>query len=172
MVWAWGAWGWRAGGSVTRPADVILLPVPAFPTEYSLFAQLIPVVPTSTAAAQNIIQADAGSDTQRYVIRRSASTGALRSSLVGGTGGSFAPAVTLAADQPYKIAGAVAAGSQACSANGGTPGTASAAVLPTLPTQIRIGAGSSTSENFNGYISRVALINKRLTDAELQAITT
>lgn len=157
---------------VTRPADVILLPVPAFPTEYSLFAQLIPVVPTSTAAAQNIIQADAGSDTQRYVIRRSASTGALRSSLVGGTGGSFAPAVTLAADQPYKIAGAVAAGSQACSANGGTPGTASAAVLPTLPTQIRIGAGSSTSENFNGYISRVALINKRLTDAELQAITT
>jgi hypothetical protein len=139
-------------------------------SSYTLFVVSTPLITHPSPGNQNFLQVDAATDTQRYVIRRNAS-GTLLSSLVGGSGGAFAPTATLIAGQRYKVAGAVAPGSQACSLNGGVPGTNTAATLPTTPTTLRLGCGSASTELAESYLERVALIPSRIANTDLQGIT-
>lgn len=160
--------------AVTRAADVITLTSPpAFGAAYSTFFKGTPQPPAAYGTAQNFLQLDAGTDVQRLVERRNAATAALLTTLVGGTGAGFAPVATLTQNVSFKVASAITANDQASVINGGTPGTAAAAVLPTTPTSVRFGSNSAGTESWNGFVERVALWpSTRIPNSQLQAITT
>jgi hypothetical protein len=157
-----------AGSAVTRAADNVSLAIPSLSGTYSMLAIGTANAPNPYTAAQNFVQVDAGSGTNRWVIRRETNATYL-STLVGGTGAAFAPAGTWATGTRTKFAGAIEANSQASVVNGGTPGTATAATLPTSPTFLRFGVNSGGTEQFNGIIQGVAVVPRRLSNAELQA---
>ena len=123
----------------------------------SILASGTPSAPTGFPVNQNIAQVDNGTDAQRTVLRRQASTGALLASAIGGTGYSLTPSGTWAQSTLGKLAVASSPGAQSAVFNNGTAATATAATLPTNPTTLHIGVNASGTENFNGGISRVAL---------------
>jgi hypothetical protein len=76
----------------------------------------------------------------------------------------------------FKIAGAYQVNNFAFSANGGTPVTDTSGAVPTTPavTQMKIGGvrdGNALGQ-FNGYLRRITYYPRKLSSAELQAITT
>ena len=123
----------------------------------SILASGTPSAPTGFPVNQNIAQVDNGTDTQRTLLRRQASTGALLASAIGGTGYSLTPSGTWAQSALGKLAVASMPGAQSAVFNNGTAATATAATLPTNPTTLHIGVNASGTENFNGGIREVAL---------------
>lgn len=157
-----------AGSPITREADSMSLAIPALSGAYSVLAIGTANAPNPHTSNQNFVQMDELTDTQRWVIRKN-TTGAYLSTLVGGAGAGFAPSGTWLPGVRTKFAGGIQANSQAAVFNGGTPGTATAATLPNAPTRIRLGSNSAGTESFNGIIEGVAVVPRRLSNAELQA---
>jgi hypothetical protein len=163
-----------SGTAATRTAEVdtlVLTGLPAFGAAYSAYVRWTPQYPNTSAGAQNALQLDANVDSQRLVIRRNLSA-ALLTSLIGGTGAAFAPVASLLQGTSYKVASAVTASDQATVINGGTPGTASAAVLPTTPTVVHLGTNAGGTEQMQGNLEEIAVwFTQRVPNATLQAMT-
>ena len=160
--------------AVTRSADnIAVTSPPALSAGYTLFGQAVPnIAAAANANAQNVVQADAGSGANRLLMRRVATSGGRLAALVGGTGATILTSATeWVAGTRSKWATGVEAGSQASSVDGAAVSATSAATLPTAPTALRIGVNSGATEQFNGYIERIAVFPFRLANAQLQALT-
>ena len=160
--------------AVTRNADsVVLTSLPAAGSAYSAVGWGAPNAPTSFTTAQNIIQLDNGTNSQRLVMRRQASTGALLAALVGGSGASIVPSGTWAQSTLGKFAAGVIANSQGAAFNATLATDTTAGTLPTTPTALRFGSNATPGEFFNGFIASEAFwFSQRITDAGLQGLTT
>lgn len=163
------------GSSVTRAIDNIQVPLSIFP--YSSTAGTLFVSADKPAA--NIVSGQAsysafmsgGSDanTMRHGYRVNASNrfGAFHTISFGGA----AETATVVSATPIKTATAYAAASLASVINGGTVATSgsTANTLTSLYLGSRLGSGT---QSWNGTIRQVMYVPRRMSNAEIQALTT
>jgi hypothetical protein len=71
----------------------------------------------------------------------------------------------------FKFASAYAANDFAVSLNGGPPGTDTSGTVPIGQTTLRLGVNVASAAHLNGYLRRITYYPRRLSNAELQAIT-
>lgn len=160
--------------AVARAADVVTRPT-VLSAPLTLYAQGRPNAPVGYATGQLFVHLDDGSTANRtFLVRNGASSipvvnvtiasvAALNSNLSGSA---------LAAGALGKVAVAVAAGDQVGCLNGGTVVTASGAGSPAASTTLRIGVNVANVQFWNGWMERVTVWSSRLTNAQLQSITT
>jgi len=162
--------------AVTRAAEadtLVLTGLPGFGAAYSAWMRMTPQIPAAFTGNQNVIQLDDGTNTQRTLVRRTASAGQALFAGVGGGGWSATKAVTFAQNVSTKWAFAEAANDQQAyyDASAGTAQTA--ATLPNTPTAVHLGVNASNNEQLNGNIEEIAIwFTQRLPNTTLQAITT
>lgn len=161
-----------AAASVNRAADVVTMTSPpVFGTAYSIFGQGIPQAPLAYGTAQSILECGIAAST-RVLVRKDTGSGNASFRGVGGTGWAITGISSWVVGTSGKIAGAATANDQAGSFNAAI-GTSVAAVLPTTPTGIFLGADVNGSSLWNGYVQHAAIWpTTRITNAQLQAITT
>jgi len=155
--------------ALTRSADVASVNTlsPWFnATEGTIYAEAVCVVPTSVSfvAQFNDLTASNFIDGARYqtTLRSLINTGGVNQSTL--TPGTAAGAVN-------KTALGYAANDIAMSANGAAALTDTSATIPTV-TRLWLGDdGSGSPRYLNGYLRRITYYPRRLSDAELQAIT-
>jgi hypothetical protein len=73
--------------------------------------------------------------------------------------------------QPFKIAYSFTSGAQAGSVNGSAVVTTST-VVTSVPNQLRIGSNQNGTSTWNSHVRKIAYYPRRLTNAELQGLTT
>jgi hypothetical protein len=78
---------------------------------------------------------------------------------------------TILANTPNKIAAAYAANNFALSVNGGAVVTDTSGAIPTVDRLVLGGLEGNTANRLNGHLRQVAYYPRRLTNAELQALT-
>jgi hypothetical protein len=151
---------------VTRAADVAVMTGTNFSswynaTEGTLFVQAIEKPDTVTRQFATI----SDGTTDIYSVATFNNTGRIRAQ--GASSGGIGTTVT---GQSFKIGYSFISGAQAGSLNSSSIVTTSTTVT-TTPNQFRIGTNQAGSVFWNSHISRIAYYNRRLTNAELQGIT-
>jgi hypothetical protein len=158
------------GTTVTRAADVVTA-VPTSGTDYplSLFAEFQRT--GDTGAEEGVFSVDDGDATDRAdLIITSADqfAGNCRAGNVGQ--GSFSVSgISIAVGTIYKGAARFATNDMRSALNGTLGGADTVATMPATPVRCLFGA-SATSQGFS-YIRRAAIVNRALSNAELQGIT-
>jgi hypothetical protein len=131
-----------------------------------------------SAPVNNIVQSawefndNLGGGAGRIVARRTAG-GNLATFVVSGgvTQADVASAATAAASSTYKFASAWTAGDEGVSLNGATAVTGTPAVIPNTISKLFLGINYASLQPVNGYLRRITYYPRRLSNAELQAIT-
>jgi predicted hotdog family 3-hydroxylacyl-ACP dehydratase len=77
----------------------------------------------------------------------------------------------ISANTVFKFAGAYKASDFAASGNGASPTTQASGLVPVGPTNMRIGMRFNDTFQINGHLRRITYYPRRLSNAELQAIT-
>lgn len=154
--------------TVTRSADVCSIALGAW-FSASQGTSLLEGRLLSVTSGNPGIRYDDGTDNNR-IMQRIGSSGSFRLTVVsaGTEVADIARAITAGAD--FRHAGAYAADDYATCLNGGTVGTDTSGALPTGLTTLRF-SGVVGSSYFNGHIRRIAYYPRRLSNAQLQAIT-
>jgi len=157
--------------SVTRAADVLTVSSPGVDYPLSLFVEFTRA--SSTTGGETYLRLDDGTDNERALLGKVASTNLARMIVVDGgvTQADVTIAGALAVNTVYRIAGAAATNRvQIC--RNGTPGTEdTVATMPATPTALRFGVNTGTATQPFSYFRRAAIFNTALTDAQLQAAT-
>ncbi len=158
--------------AVTRAADVITVNnPPVLGATMTLFAKGTPNTPTGYATDQHISAYTDGSATNQVRITRVASTGAYRGRGDGGSAFTLTPTGTWNQSTSAKLAVAATGGDQAAVASGGTVVTTSAGNMPSATTIVNVGSRGDSTQQWNGYIERLAFFASRLSNGRLQAMT-
>jgi hypothetical protein len=131
-----------------------------------------------SAPVNNIVQSawefndNLGGGAGRIVARRTAG-GNLATFIVSGgvTQADIASVATAAASSTYKFASAWTAGDEGVSLNGATTVTGTPAAIPSTISKLFLGINYASLQPVNGYLRRVTYYPRRLSNAELQAIT-
>ena len=161
-----------SGSTATRAADVASIPTSAF--GYNADKGTV-VVEHQSVASVNQRSASINDGTSNNAIQIVVSTSG-GGSLVGeirtnATGQMFQPSpIGITAGQNYKIAVAYAENDAAVSRDGTTPGTDSSVVVPSVSNLV-IGAGTSSFAFLNGHIKSIRYWPRRLTNAQIQELT-
>ncbi len=160
------------GAPVTRAADVCSLPlssVPGWnPNEATMVAEA-DLASTSAAVGRVIWHIDDGNANNRiYLVRNSLSGKADANVLLGGVGQATLSSADPWGDGVIRHAMAWRANDFAAAFNGGAVVTDTSGGVPTVTTLRLVSTGGSYP---NGHIRRLRLFNRRLSNAELQAVT-
>jgi hypothetical protein len=161
-----------AGSTATRAADVASIPTSAF--GYNADKGTL-VVEHQSVASVNQRSASINDGTSNNAIQIVVSTsgggslvGEIRTNAIGQM---FQPSpIGITAGQNYKIAVAYAENDAAVSRDGTTPGTDSSVVVPSVSNLV-IGAGTSSFAFLNGHIKSIRYWPRRLTNTQLQELT-
>jgi hypothetical protein len=121
-------------------------------------------------AAHQVTYASDGTSAERIAININSSNVLDAQIVSGGTDTFTGNAPTLTA-QNYKIALAYEANNAGLSANGSAVTTDTSVTLPVGISNLKIGSTAANSQYVNSVISRITYYPRRLSDAELQAIT-
>jgi len=156
--------------SATRAADVLTVPVSGIDYPLSLFAEF--ELNASVATSQWALVLSNGTANE---ISEIGPSGAAVARVITIAGAVQQAAVTAGAAISVGVATKIAARATTNDINiakGGTLGTAdTSATNPATPTTILFGAQSGSVQPLWGYLRRVAVWPRALTDAELQAVT-
>jgi hypothetical protein len=156
--------------AVTRASDVAIISNLVFGPAYSLFGSGYSFSPgTATGVLAQIY--NTGND--RFRLQRIITTNVTFADIISGGVSQSAPTALGAWDTNVngKFAGAVTAGDAAISFNGSAVNTSSPTLMPVGPNKIVIGSNGAAAF-WNGYITRVAAWPAtRISNAQLQAIT-
>jgi hypothetical protein len=161
--------------ALTRAADVAL--VNTLSPWYNASAGTI-YAEVGSAPVNNIVQVawefndNLGGGAGRIVTRRTAG-GNLATFIVSGgvTQADVGSSTTAAASSTYKFASAWTAGDEGVSLNGATAVTGTPAVIPSTISKLFLGQNFGNLQALNGYLRRITYYPRRLSNAELQAIT-
>lgn len=154
--------------SLTRSADSALINTlsPWFnATEGTLYGQF-----DSVASGTRTVTAINDGTSNESIRLRTISTDPFFTVTDGGVDQANIDAGTVASYTSYKFAGAYKANDFATCINGGTVQTDTSGTLPTV-TQMMLGTSAATNY-LNGHLQRVTYYPRRLSDGELQTITT
>ena len=160
--------------TVTRSADVVSVNTlsPWFnAVEGTLFAQFDEYISSSSITNQVFASLNDGTANNEMLLYRSGGGFDARFAILtsGALQADVATSITIAQNTAYKTAGAYKLNDIAASTSGNTPGTDTSATIPTV-SALQIGGGRSTTA-FSGHLRRLAYYPRRLTNAELQALT-
>ena len=159
---------------VTRTADIATIAAPNFAPWYSqsqgtFVVETVTIKPTTVSTSGTAIDAsDGGISNRNRITFDTASVSAITT--VGGVTQS-AISQNYTANAVEKLAYAFAANDFAFARNGGLVGTDTSGALPTV-NQMFIGNAAGSASFLNGYMRRVTFYPTRLTNAQLQALTT
>lgn len=165
--------------AVTRAADNVSLTGANFTswytgTSHTMFAESsLYTAPASSTSNPTMLSIDDGTSNERMQLRRGDNSGnptGLFLVIDGGVSQVSTASVTGISFRPGKIAGTIATNDAISAINGTLVAQDTSATLPT-PNRATIGFGISAAYA-NGYIRRIAYFPSRLSNAELQAITT
>lgn len=157
--------------SATRAADALsVTSVTGLDYPLSLFAEFERAVDTGTDSG--VLEVNAGSSANRALLNIS-TTGVIqfyaRASFVDQVSNTIAGA--LATGTVYKVAARVST-NDSRQVRGGTLGTQDTSCTnPAAPTKIIFGAQNADVSQLHGYLRRLALFSRALSDGELQALT-
>jgi hypothetical protein len=162
--------------ALTRSADVAAVNTlsPWYnATEGTLFAEYVLTQPSS-GGNQFLTQISDNSYNNRIVNNISSTAFPNTSTVSGGVSDGFASvANAVTANTTTKFAAAYAANDLALSSNGGTVGTDSTVTIPSGLTKLNLGADHLGFNNIKaGYLRRITYYPTRLSNAQLQTITT
>jgi hypothetical protein len=160
---------------VTRSADVATMTGTNFSSWYNqtqgtFVVQADTAKPTALAITAVPVTISAGSTTNLHQIRFVSSN----IDAICTTGGSTdfdAAGVAYTVEVPAKAAYAYKVDDFAFVANGGSPQTDTAGLLPVVD-RMNIGTGPTNANSVNGHIQSIAYYNTRLANAQLQTLTT
>lgn len=165
--------------TVTRNADIPTVILPALSGLYNPSAGtlVIDVIPQLSNSGNQFIGSlsDGTANNRASIFKSTAGLGGFRTTSAGVATNPTAPANALTGNVTHKVALALTTGANnvACAVDGtlGTPATLSA--MPTGINIIRLGVSEDATTGWlNGHIRRIRYFNTRLTNAELQAVTT
>jgi len=156
-----------AGSSVTRAADDISLALTAFPFTAATSTIFAYAHDNSAAPDPRYVAISAGA-AQRYIELFGGIYPSQRAYSAGGTGLSILGTSTR---NPTKIATAIAANDQASSVDGGTVQTDATVTVTQTPTTLYLGKYGGGSNYLNSYLKQVMVLPRRMSNAELQAVT-
>lgn len=143
--------------TVTRAADVITLTAPpSFGSAYSTAAWGTPSGPLAFATNQELAQIDDGSNNNRLILDRVASTGLAQFVSISAGTGMTGGATAWAQNALGKLGVSDTASSQIGVFNGGAPFT-KAGALPVGVNTVRIGSNTVGASQWNGAISRLLI---------------
>lgn len=148
--------------AVTRPADVVT-------RSATLAAIAAPNTPTANASNQNILALSDGTVNNRAILSRNSGTGFI-------SGFAFPPSTTFSGsvvNQGARFAASAgfADSDRGLSVNGATEVANTTAGAFPLVNQIRIGDRGDGLLPWNGYIERVAVLPNRMSNADLQLLS-
>lgn len=156
---------------VTRAADVCVGAVSGVisPSQGTLYTEAtIPMVTLASAAVIADLNDGAQARISTFVNTNGDARGLVQTSA--GTQAHIAPGVIPSAGAVRRQALAYATNDVALSSNG-VLGTDTVAVMPTSITSLNIGTRAGAQSALNGHIKRVTYFHARLTDAQLQLLT-
>lgn len=125
---------------------------------------------TAPSSNQSIVQFTDGTTNERLSLLIASGSGAISFTVLDG-GATQANISGGAASSANKVAFAFAANDFAQCVDGGTVATDISGTLPTVD-RLWIGSRNGSDQRFNGHIKNIKFYPSRLTDAELQALTT
>lgn len=155
------------GATVTRAADNISLAASAFPnvdSNLTLYAKFVML--GSAAINRRVVQLAGASDTTDMFVSNAGDLTGLADSL---SMGSVAGTTTLGS--AYKAAAGYTSGAQSITRSGLTPATSTGA-MSTAYTTLRLGNTSGTTQFLSGYLQQIMVLSRKMSNAELQALTT
>lgn len=161
-----------SGTAATRAADIPTTPTP--PGYSGGATTLAAEAMTNNPSAPYfpaLIQVDDGSLLNRMELYVKGGVPTFEDDYTNNTPDIILPTIAISAGVPFKVAAAVQNGRSAAVLNGGVPAVKTAAHVPTSLSNIAIG-NLDGSNWFNGYIRRIRLWPRVLSDSELQAVTT
>lgn len=157
--------------SATRAADVLTVPVSGLAYPLSSFVEFERAVDTAGNESWMTIHAGGNNDRTAAEIN---SGDTYRGLVVaaGATEANAAVAGAAAIGSVYRGAHRAALNDYKAAMAGVLSAADTSVVMPATPTTITFGATGSGSTPCFGYLRRVAIYSRALTDAELQAVTT
>ena len=160
---------------VTRAADVARMTGTNFSNWYrqdeGTFVVSSDEANSSAGFPRKFTVSDGTANNYLQLVTVGSSDSLLYSVVVGGVTQVSQTALSAHTGQTTSIAAAYKLNDSASSANGGAVVTDSVCTMPTAITDLRIGAALDGSESLNGHIASLAYYQKRLSNAELQALT-
>ncbi|MFC5359445.1 phage head spike fiber domain-containing protein [Azospirillum himalayense] len=157
--------------AATRQADAAWASVSGLAGVLTVFADVVPLVRNTSLAAALRLD-DGSNDNSVAVVTWAGSASLYAAGAVGGIG-QFDFGAARGPDTvgvPQRLAVALALNDIAQSVNGGTAATDTSALVPPI-TALRIGSSLGGAVPLNGFVTRVALYGKRLTNAQIQGLT-
>lgn len=164
-----------AAEQATRAADSATMTGTNFSSWYNasegtLFAEVLNGVMAD--ASQTSIHVDDTTTSNRVMLLRNPSRiGTLTVTSGGVTQADISNGSASSDGATLRLAGAYKANDFAASTNGATPGTDTSGTVPTV-TQMIMGGRPAGANILNGWLRRIAYYPRRLSNAELQGITT
>ena len=162
-----------ASATVTWAADQPTIPTSAFPDVQAAITLYTEAVVRGSQSGGRLIQIDDGTANELHRITRNGTDTAACFTSDGGSGqASIIPATTgaLAIGATVKAAYAVQANSAQAAVNG-TLGTEDTSLTMPTTTTLRLGHANGGGEQLAQHIKRVMVLPRRMSNAELQALT-
>lgn len=163
-------WIPTTGASVQRVSDVLTVSSPGVTFPLTMFVEFERAFDTGNGVT--LLRLDDGTDPERAILGINATD--LSRTVVAAanvTQADVTVAGTTTVGVTQKLAGAIETNRVSTCRNGtlGTPDTL--ATMPATPTTLRFGVNTGTLTQPFSYLRRVAIFNRALTDAQLQAVT-
>jgi len=160
-----------SASAATRSADVASIGVSEFGYNQSEGTLFIEAAPNHAPTSDDyLIQIDNGSSTKRYAVRLDNVTATKSFVINSGATTTISNGTRLDAGESIKIAFAFSDGDQAVSIDGGSVQVGSAVALNGLTT-LRIGSDDGALRYLDGHIKSIKYYPRRLTNAQLQELT-
>jgi hypothetical protein len=142
-------------------------------TEYTLYVEGDAAFDSSAAIVQALVGLSDNTSNNRTMLRTQAASDTADVTVISGgvSQAGFSPAGTITYGTAFKLAGAFKVNDVAGCLNGGVVSTDGAATLSVSPNRIDLGAAPGASA-LNGHIKRFTYWPSRLTNVQLQSLTT
>jgi hypothetical protein len=156
--------------ALTRAADVAS--VNTLSPWYNATAGTIFVEAANAQVSASLFSTDDGTASNRIITYFNVANSPAFRVVSGGVDQANFSAGTIAQNATFKLSTAYATNDFAASLNGAAAVTDTSGTVPSGQTTARIGSNVSSANFINGYLRRITYYPRRLSNAELQAITT
>lgn len=158
--------------AATRATDTAVMQGANFSNWYNPVEGTLFVEAANAQAAPALFSTDDGTTSNRVITYFNAANSPAFRVVSGGVDQANFAAGSIAQNATFRLSAAYQLNNFAASLNGAATVTDTSGTVPTVQTTARLGANVSGATIINGYLRRIAYYPRRLSNNELQAITT